>query len=74
MSGSEVIAIIVKCGGCEATVVAEGATFEVEREDLCNACQGIEGCLTCFCNGGQGAKSLDFSCPKCKYCGSIEVI
>lgn len=73
MASSELKAIIVKCGGCEKTVIADHATFEVEREDLCGACSGDPDCYTCFCNGGQGAKSLSFRCPSCDYFGEIQV-
>ena len=73
MASSELMAIIVKCSGCEKTVVAGDSTFDVERESLCAACSGDPDSYTCFCNGGQGQKSLSFCCPSCNYYGTIHI-
>lgn len=70
---SEIIAIIVKCDGCEHVVVANNATFEVTTEALCDSCNGVEEAYTCFCNGGVGDKTLEFQCSSCKKYSSISV-
>lgn len=69
---SEILAIVVKCDGCEKVVIAQNAEFEAEVEGLCNACSGGDS-YTCFCNGGVASKALCFSCPECKKYSSITV-
>jgi len=71
MNGSELISIRVKCGGCKKKSVILDASFEAERTDLCNACNGNGG-YTCMCSDGQ--KTVEFTCPKCQYYGIISVI
>jgi hypothetical protein len=70
VNSSELVAIIVKCGACEKEVKTENAYFEVD-DNSCPGCDGSGGQYTCLCGGRN--KTIEFTCPECKYYGSIDV-
>jgi hypothetical protein len=75
MSGtSEVVALIVKCGGCEKEIKPDSFYFEVDVDERsCPGCDGTYGQMTCLCGGSTYTKQLCFTCPECKYYGTIYI-
>ena len=71
---SEIVSLIVKCGGCEGKVNPASFTFEVDIDDRsCPGCDGSGGQMTCLCGGGGCDKKLTFRCPDCKFYGTIYI-
>ena len=72
----EIMAIIVKCGGCKLKVKAANGTFEPSEGYECHGCSRSRGedpigFYTCMCETGSG--TFSYSCTECKYYGEIEV-
>lgn len=69
---SEIISMVVKCGGCKEHVSPLGLTLEVESDgQSCPGCDGSFGQVTCLCGGETFTKAVEFQCPSCKYYGTI---
>lgn len=75
-SKSEIVSLVVKCGGCEKNVEPESFDFEAEGDGTsCPGCDGSGGQYTCLCGGENFTKSLSFQCPlpECNFYGTIYV-
>lgn len=73
-SKSEIVSLVVKCGGCEKKVEPESFNFEVESDGRsCPGCDGSFDQYTCLCGGENYTKELNFRCPECKFYGTIYV-
>lgn len=72
MIKSELISIIVKCGGCKKKVTVVNASFEVDDPGRCGGCESNnEEFYTCMCEAGR--KTIELCCPKCNTYSEIEV-
>jgi hypothetical protein len=71
---SEIVSIVIKCGGCDKAVTPESFNFEVDVDERsCPGCDGSYGQMTCLCGGSTYNKELTFQCPECMYYGTIYV-
>jgi len=70
---SELVKVIVQCGGCNKQTEAKFISIEVVSDGKCWGCEyHPHDIYTCMCEGPKTA--IEFQCSECKYYGVVDGI